>query len=282
MWTTRLLQLGQFRLDAGAMFGMIPRVVWMKWFPQGTIDDANRMPLGQNSLLLENNGKLVIVEVGIGDKLAPKERDLYAQSDQGIHHALHQIDCRPEDISAVIVTHLHFDHAGGLTRTGSGGHAGEAVLTFPNAEIICQRQEWHDAIENKSTMHKTYLRDHLTPDVAARLRAVDGDVEVLPGIHVVRMPGHTWGQQGVVVDGVGGKKICFVPDVLPTALHFRPTTNMAYDVEPYISMIERTKLLERANRENWTLVLDHEPGHPVFIAVPDPKTGHHTLAPASL
>lgn len=278
-WTPRLLQIGEFRLDAGCMFGLIPRVVWTKWFPAGVIDDANRMPLQQNSLLLEHGGKLVVVEVGIGDKTAPKERDIYAQRDMGIHAELAKIGCDVRDVSTVIVTHLHFDHAGGLTRMGDGG---KPVLTFPNAEVVTQRGEWNDALANKSTMHKTYLREHLGPNVAERVRLIDGEAEVLPGIRVLPMPGHTWGQQAVLINTPTGRTICFTPDVMPTALHARPTCNMSYDVEPYTSMLQRIALLERAEREKWTLVLDHEPGYPVFTVEHDADKGGHRLVKAEL
>lgn len=263
------------------MFGLIPRVVWTKWFPpQGprAIDEANRMPLQQNCLLLERDGKLVVVEVGIGDKMSPKERAIYSQADAGIHAALSSIHCDVKDVSTVIVTHLHFDHAGGLTRSGP---AGSPVLTFPNAQIITQRREWEDALANKSTMHKTYLREHLGPDVQERVRLVDGEQEVMPGIRVWPIPGHTWGQQAVIIE-TGKGPICYVPDVMPTALHCRPTCNMAYDVEPYTSMLSREALLSRAHKEGWTLVLDHEPGNPVFKVGQDREKGGWSLEATAL
>lgn len=248
------------------MFGLIPRVVWMKWFQAGVIDDANRMPLQTNSLLLESGGRLVVVEVGIGDKMSAKEHQMYAQEmtpaggPRCIHHALEEVGCRAEDISAVITTHLHFDHAGGLTRRGTGERP---VLTFPKATLHTQEQEWADALAGRSTMNKTYLPNHLTEEVRERTLPASGEREVLPGITVIPVPGHTWGQQVVRIETSRGP-VVFCNDVMPTALHCRPTTNLAYDVEPYTSMIERRKLLERAHREGWRLVLDHEAGHPVF------------------
>ncbi len=265
-WSARLLRLGEFRLDAGCMFGIIPRVVWTRW---ATPDEQNRLPLQQNSLLLERDGRLVVIEVGIGDKVGEKERRIYALEDRAAHDALDEAGCDPKDVDTVIVTHLHFDHAGGLTR--ASGDPAKPDLTFPNAEIITQRQEWEDAIANRSTMHKTYLREHLTRDVAERVRLVEGETEVLPDVWVVPMPGHTWGQQGVVFLDERGRKVCYVPDVMPTRYHCRPTTNLAYDVEAYTSMVVRQRLLERACDEGWLLALDHEHGHPFFIARPDER-----------
>ncbi len=272
-WNVTLLRAGEFRLDAGCMFGIIPSPVWRKWC---TPDAQNRMPLQTNSLLLERDGRLVVVEVGIGDKFDEKERSIYALGDRAIHDALHEVDCDPADIDAVIVTHLHFDHAGGLTRRGAGD--GGPVLTFPDAEVIVQRREWEDAIANRSTMHRTYLKEHLTPEVAERVTLVDGEDEVLPGVHVWNVPGHTWGQQAVRIDAGEGKQIVFVPDVMPTRWHSRPSACMAYDVEAWTSQQERVKLLRAAAEKGWTLVLDHEHGHPVFrVRVNPERPGEHLL-----
>ncbi|MEQ8850822.1 MAG: MBL fold metallo-hydrolase [Phycisphaerales bacterium] len=263
-WNWTLLRGGEFWLDAGAMFGIIPRMVWMRWL---TPDERNRLPLQQNSMLLEGGGKRVLIETGIGDKFGAKERDIYSQEDRAIHDAVEEAGCRVEDVDAVILTHLHFDHAGGLTRRGPDDRP---VLTFPNAEIIVQRQEWEDAIANRSTMHKTYLRNHLTPDVAERVRLVDGECEALPGITVWPTPGHTWGQQAVRFEDEKGYTRVFVPDVMPTRWHRLASACMAYDVETWTSQQERIRLLKRASEERWRLTLVHEHGHPHFISEPDP------------
>lgn len=296
-WRPTLLRLGRFYLDAGCMFGLIPKVVWSRWFPptpeEGGIDSLNRMPLQTNSLLLESSdGRLAVIEVGIGDKLAPKEQGIYTQEltpagrPRAVHDALHEVDASPRDISAVIVTHLHFDHAGGLTRldpASANPDSERPVLTFENADIFVQRQELDDALANRSTMHRTYLPSHLGEQMRRHARTIEGEREVLPGISVFPTPGHTWGQQCIKVAAPGGRTIVFVCDVMPTRLHARPTCNLAYDVEPYTSMIQRTALLDRAADEGWILVLDHEPGAPVFTVQRDhDKPGVHTLHPASL
>lgn len=279
-WSWRVLRAGEFWLDGGAMFGIIPRVVWMKWFPAdgpGAVDESHRIPMQCNCLLLESRGpgpkQLVVIETGIGDKFPDKERALYRQEDRSVQVALHEVGCDPKDVSHVICSHLHFDHAGGLTRraTPGAGPDDPPALVFPEARVVTQKREWEDALANKSTMHKTYLRNHLTAEVAERVTPVEGEREVVPGITVWPIPGHTWGQQGVRFTDERGRTVVFVPDVMPTRLHARPTTNMAYDVESYTSMQERARLLSRAARENWVLVLDHEHGHPVFGVREDGK-----------
>ncbi|MFM9959382.1 MAG: MBL fold metallo-hydrolase [Phycisphaerales bacterium] len=282
-WSWHLLRAGEFWLDGGAMFGIIPRPVWLKWFPASgpaAVDENHRIPMQCNCLLLESEGaagkQLVVIEVGIGDKFPPKERALYRQQDRTVHDALHELGCDPKDVSHVICSHLHFDHAGGLTRRASpnAGPDDPPALVFPNARVISQRREWDDALANKSTMHKTYLRNHLTPEVQERVVLIEGEREVLPGITAWPIPGHTWGQQAVRFTDTLGRTVVFVPDVMPTRLHARPTTNMAYDVESYTSMQQRALLLERAARENWLLVLDHEHGHTVFTVTGDGKGGY--------
>ncbi len=278
-WSWRLLRSGAFRLDGGSMFGVVPRVVWEKAVAP---DERNRIPVQSNTLLLEREGRLVVIEVGCGDKLGPKERDLYALEDRSVLDALNEAGADPSGVSTVIVTHLHFDHAGALTRRPRAGEPDRPILTFPNAEIVCQRQEWDDSKANRSTMTRTYLKDHLTEEVAERLRLIDGAspvtqtgpggpvafgqfvfTQVLPGIEVFRVPGHTWGQQAVRFTDRRGRVIVYTPDVMPTVHHVGQAYNMAYDVEPFVSGQMRARLLDAAASLGWLLAIDHEPGNPI-------------------
>lgn len=273
-WTWHVLRGGGFKLDGGAMFGIVPKPLWTRLVEP---DERNRIPLQQNSLLLETDGRLVVIEVGIGEKMDAKSRDIYAQENRTVVDALREAGRSPEEVSTVVVTHLHFDHAGGLTRLGEGGHA---VPTFPNAEVVAQRREWEDALANKSTMHSTYLRDHLDP-IADRIRLVDGEAEALPGLRVMPMPGHTWGQQAVLFTDDAGQTVIFPGDVMPTVNHAGLTYNMAYDMLPYENTQRKADLLRRAEAENWTIVLDHEPGDPIVRAeAREDKPGQYRLVSA--
>ena len=237
------------------MFGVVPKSIWSKFAPP---DEQNRIGLQTNCLLLDNGNTKVLVEAGFGDKWSDKERGYWDLQKRTVVDALGEAGCEPGEIDLVVVTHLHFDHAAALTVLDD---AGEPVPTFPNAEVVTQKQEWEDALANKSTMHRTYLRSHLDP-IADRVRPADGETELLPGLSVWPMPGHTWGQQAVRFHDNEGT-VCFPGDVMPTVHHAPPAYNMGYDMLPYRNMLSKTTLLEQAEGNGWRIVLDHDPGHPV-------------------
>jgi len=268
------------------MFGVIPKSIWSKLTPP---DDLNRIALQTNCLLLDDHeGTRVLIETGFGDKWSDKERGYYDLQHRTIADAIREIGLdtsAPGTINHIIVTHLHFDHAAGLTTPGPAGPPGqpslEPIPVFPNAPIHVQKTEWDDALGNKSTMSRTYLRSHLDP-IAGQVVLHDGAAEVFPGagIHVEPMPGHTWGQQAVLFDDEHGTVI-FPGDVIPTVNHIHPAFSLGYDMEPYTNMLTKQRLLHRAADEGIRLVLDHETGHAVVVIA---RTRDHAdrfeLAPA--
>lgn len=269
-----VLHNGLFKLDGGCMFGLLPKVVWSRWVD---VDDDNKFAMQQGSLLVETeDDKLVLLEVGLGNKLSPKDREIFAAEPRTVVDSLSEVGVAPEDIDAVFITHLHFDHAGALT-SGDDAHP-----TFPNAKVVIQRQEWEDAKANKSHMHATYLPSHLTDEIAERLELVDGEASPYAGITCLPSPGHTWGQQDVLIDTAEGP-LLFASDCIPTRFHSQPTTNLAFDVEPYTAMQHRTALIERAVKEQWLIMPNHDPERiPVYAFTPNPdKPGRYTLEQAS-
>lgn len=304
----RLLNAGRLLLDGGSMFGVVPRVVWTRTVSP---DERNRIALTHNCLLLESEGpdpelgrpRRVLIEAGTGDKLDAKMHDIFGLDGRTAESAVAEAGLDAGDIDAVLVTHLHFDHAGGLTRRCREGEAPDWTApspadasgdspgvkrTFPNARVWVQAREWRDALDNNSVMTRTYYRDHLLP-IEARVRLVDTPppfppgftpernelpriaaqlrrTETEPGIWVIRTPGHTWGQQAIGFTDVEGRTVVYTPDVLPTVWHAGPAYSLAYDVEPYTSMVTRHWYLEAASRLGWTLVLDHDPNTPVVRA----------------
>lgn len=263
IWSWQLLRAGAFRLDGGSMFGVVPKSIWSKIAEP---DEANRISLQTNCLLLDDGLRKILIETGFGGKWSEKERGFYDLEHRTVVDALHEINIDSADITHVVVSHLHFDHAGGLTHLNESG---DPVPSFPNAVIHVQKLEWEDALANKSTMTRTYLRSHLDP-IQEQVQLVDGDVEILPGsdIRAWRMPGHTWGQQAIVFRDEHGA-VCFPGDVMPTVNHVGLAFNMGYDMEPYTNMLSKRELLTRVADENWRLVLDHEPGNPVVRVMQD-------------
>lgn len=324
----QLLDGGPLLLDGGSMFGVVPRVVWSRTV---TPDDANRIALRHNCLLLtgvENDPELgrprrVVIETGTGDKLDEKMTKIFGLDPAlTVHAAVEGAGVDPAEIDDVIVSHLHFDHAGGLTRRctpsespdmtlterDASGDATEVRLTFPNARVHTQRREWADAIANDAVMTKTYYRDHLLPlklplaDGSPRLRLADcpppfgpgltphrdqlprtsvtaRTTEILPGIGVFLVPGHTWGQQAVTFTDANGRTVVFTPDVLPSVNHLGQAYSLAYDVEPYTSMLSKRWLLTEAAERGWTLAIDHEPQTPM-VSVAANDRGWFDLTPA--
>jgi glyoxylase-like metal-dependent hydrolase (beta-lactamase superfamily II) len=270
-WSWTLLRAGLFRLDGGGMFGVLPKTIWSRFV---TPDEHNRIPVQANCLLLEDGETKVLIEAGYGDKWSEKERGYWDLERRTVADAVREAGIDPQAIDHVIVTHLHFDHAAGLTELNA---AGEPAPVFPNARVHVQKREWDDALANRSTMTRTYLRTHLEP-IAHLIETADGEGEILPGITVQPMPGHTWGQQAVRFADEQGV-VCFPGDVLPTINHVGPTFSMGYDMEPYTNMQSKHELLVRAEGEGWRLALDHEPGEALVHVAAD--GGRFTLAPAS-
>jgi glyoxylase-like metal-dependent hydrolase (beta-lactamase superfamily II) len=293
----QLVRAGTLWLDGGSMFGVVPRVTWNKSF---STDDRNRIELAHNCLLLTRDDdptQRILIESGSGNKFDAKHRDIYGLSDFAIHDALKQIGTQPEDISHVILSHLHFDHAGGATCLDAHG---QSVPTFPKARVHVQQREWDDAIANNSVMTRTYLRENLDPirehakfidspppypighvptrGESPRLDLVDRLREIVPGIFGLRVPGHTWGQQAILFLDERNRPMVFTPDIMPTVHHVGAAYNLAYDVEPFVSTNTRRWFLQAAVENEWTLILDHEMKTPA-VSVSEDDKGWYKLTP---
>ena len=280
-WQTRILRAGSFRLDGGSMFGVIPRTIWSTW---STPDESNRIALDCNCALLEDGEHTVLVETGFGVKWKARDRGIFAMEERSVIDALREIGVDPSRITHVILSHLHFDHAGGLTRWAipDRGDDGGFEPNFPEARIIVQRRELEDAMQNRSTMTRTYLRSHLDP-VSDRFDVVDGVAEPLPGLIVRPVPGHTWGQQSVAWSDLE-RKFVFPGDLCPTLQHAHPSASMAYDMEPWTSMREKQAFFRDCVEEGRLVLLDHDPTTPlarVIESAENPGRFHLEAAPES-
>ncbi len=226
----RYLDGGHFGLDGGAMFGVVPKVLWEKKSPP---DERNRIRMRANSLLVRAQGKTILVETGNGTKWDAKQRAIYnVQDGDPLMDSLDRAGVQPDQIDLVINTHLHFDHCGGNTRV-----VNDRVLpTFRRARYVVQRTELEHAMNPTDRDRASYFTENFAPISKLGLwDLVDGDVEILPGISVARIPGHNAGIQAVVISG-GGKTLAFVADLIPTRHHLPLPWIMAYDLYPLQSL----------------------------------------------
>ena len=265
------LEAGLVRLDGGAMFGVVPKPLWERRIPA---DERNRIPLSMRCLLVETPDALVLIETGLGNKENEKFLDIYgvenAPSDprhpDRLHEAIAAAGFSAADVTTVIDTHLHFDHAGGNTfRDGEG----QVRLSFPNATYHVQAGEWEWAHRANERTAASYLPHNFDPVMeAGRLKLVEGEVEIVPGISVYRTPGHCPHHQSVIVTSEG-ETACFLADVVPTMAHLPLPWIMGYDVEPLVTLESKRALLRRAVDERWLLVSTHDPFTPWGTAVAD-------------
>ncbi len=252
-YTLHALDTGRFALDGGAMFGIVPRVLWERRIAP---DARHRIPLAARCLLIEGEGRRILVDTGLGDKMDARFAELYAV-DRGaatLERSLAARGLAPSDITDVILTHLHFDHAGGATVRGGG----RARAAFPEATYYVQQQHWDWAHDPHPREAASFLPDNYDPLAEeGRLQLLSGEQELFPGVHLHVVDGHTRGQQLVRIGG-GGAAVLFAADLVPTAAHLPAAWVMGYDIAPLTSVDEKTRLLEQACREGWTLVFEHD------------------------
>lgn len=255
--TVTSLDGGSFRLDGGAMHGVVPKTLWSKLV---SCDERNRCEYSTRCLLIEGRGHRTLVETGNGDKFPPKLKDIYGiDHERAIHVALREAGVAPGDIDTVVMTHLHFDHSGGTTRRTPTG-AVEPV--FRRARHVVQSREWEDATHPHERNRASYLPENVFPLAAhGLLDLVDGEHEVAPGVRVLPTPGHTAGHQSVLVGDPDGPRVLFLGDVVPTAVHTRLPWIMAYDLEPARTLETKRALFRRAIDEGWIVAWGHDREH---------------------
>jgi glyoxylase-like metal-dependent hydrolase (beta-lactamase superfamily II) len=245
-----------FRLDGGAMFGVVPKVLWERKLPA---DSRNRVRLATNCLLVRGGGFIALVESGLGDRWDARARDMYAIDDRtSVESSLAALGVQPDDVDALVLSHLHFDHAGGSTRR----EGNRAVPAFRNATLYVQAEELAHARAPHERDRASYRRDDWEPWAeAGRLEALTGEVEVRPGVTVVPVRGHNAGMQAIRVESEGNVAFYFA-DALPTSAHVPVPWIMGYDLYPLDLIENKKRLLASAVREGWLCVFEHDPDVP--------------------
>ena len=244
----------RFRLDGGTMFGVVPRPLWEK---VSSPDARNRVALACNCLLVQQDQDLTLVDTGCGDTFTPREHEVFA-FDPGhtLTRALGDAGFTPDQVTRVVLTHLHFDHAGGALELVNG------VLRplFPRATYLVQRGEWTAALQGLSIMKSSYRPEALLPlEASGQLKFLDGDADLDGQISTWVTGGHTAHHQGVLVRS-GGETLVYPGELVPTRAHLRPHWNMAYDMFPFHTLTHKKAMLARALAEGWIIAWDHDPG----------------------
>jgi len=248
-----------FGLDGGAMFGIIPQPLWSRTNPP---DDNNRIDLACRCLLVQYSDRNVLIDVGIGTKWSDKERGIFNIGDQdpGLEASLGERELAPEEIDDVVLTHLHFDHAGGVSRFADDGET--VVASFPEATHWVQRRQWSWANSpsprDEGSFRPEDFRFFEERDGAPTLNLVDGIDEIMPGIEVLPLHGHTFGMQAVRVE-TRHDTFVYLADLIPTTSHMGDPYVMGYDLQPLETVEEKREMLHRASRNDWILHFEHDP-----------------------
>jgi len=232
------------------MFGIVPKALWDREKPA---DERNRVALDMNCLLIRDGaGNVVVVETGAGPKLTARSQEIFGIDEPPrLLGELARRGVRPDEVTLVVNTHLHFDHAGGNTyRDG----AGAVLRSFPNARYLVQRRELEFARHTNERTAASYLPHNFEP---VSFELLDGEAEPLPGIRCLPTPGHVPFHQSVLVAS-GGERACFLADLVPTTAHLPLPWIMGYDLEPLVTLESKRRLYARAEAEGWLLVFEHD------------------------
>jgi glyoxylase-like metal-dependent hydrolase (beta-lactamase superfamily II) len=278
-----LVNDGEFRLDGGAMFGVIPRVMWEKAKPA---DERNRIRMATNCLLVARGEELLLIDTGLGDKHDARFRDMFGLDPQAVRlpDQIRRAGYRPEQVTQVLLTHLHFDHCG--WNTSADAPDADPAPTFPNATYWIEKGEVEHARHPNERDRASYDGRNWEPLFAAGMvRLFDGDAgaEPLPGVRAVRAPGHNDSMCIVLLDGgdsaapFGGKAV-FLADLVPTVAHVAYPWIMSYDLFPVTTLAQKKHWLPRLAEEGQLAVFQHEAEEPLGQLVEE-KPGRYRSVP---
>lgn len=263
---------GEFRLDGGAMFGVVPRVLWEKEKPP---DERNRIRMGTNCLLVERGDDLLLIDTGIGDKHEERFLDNYGLPPGAtrLPESIRQAGYELEDVTHVVLTHLHFDHCGWNTRRDGG--AGRLVPTFPKARYWLQSGEVEHGRHPNERDRASYFPENWEPLFEAHVVELFHDeAEPIPGVKAVRTPGHNSDMCIVLLDGGHDRKAVFWADLVPTSAHVPYPWIMSYDLYPLTTLENKKRWLPQAAEGGWLCVFEHDPEVP-FARLVEDKPGRY-------
>ncbi|MEJ5304920.1 MAG: MBL fold metallo-hydrolase [Ignavibacteria bacterium] len=246
------IKSGLFRLDGGAMFGVVPKVLWNKLNPA---DDLNRINLTTRSLLLISDQRKILVDTGLGNKFDEKFKNIYAIENLPIDVALIKKGINPEEITDVIITHLHFDHTGGSTKIEND----RIIPTFLNAKYYIQKSHFDWALNPSDKDRASFIKQDFLPlKEFNQIVFTDGDFKLDDEIEILISNGHTPNQQHLKVSD-GTTTLFYCGDLIPTSAHIPYPYVMSYDLYPLTTIEEKKRILPQAFEENWILFFEHDP-----------------------
>ncbi len=255
----------EFRLDGGAMFGVVPRNLWSRVCPP---DEQNRIRMNMNCVFIEAGDQRILIETGIGEKWSAKQTEMFGITrERSLADSLRSAaGVEPDSITIVINTHLHFDHAGGNTALNGDG---PAVSAFRNARYFVSRSEVEHAENPSERDRASYLPDNWQPLVSTgQLELKEADYEVVPGLRMETHPGHNRSMQCWRLNG-GGQTLFGFADLVPTRAHVPFAWIMGYDLYPVETLEVKKKLLPQAAREGWACLFYHDPDEPLCQLIED-------------
>ena len=245
---------GTYRLDGGAFFGVVPKIMWEK---KVKADAQNYVPVGLNSVVVRTGRETILVETGIGNKLPERLIKIFGQPAQLLDN-LAAAGISPEDIDIVINTHLHFDHCGWNTVQ----RGDKVVSTFPKAKYYAPEGEWQHGRRQLERDAISYISDNYDPLIkSGQMELLSGDREIVPGISVKVFPGHTEHMQAVIIKS-GGQTACYISDLIPTSAHIDLTWGMAFDLFPLETIESKNRYYAQAIPEKWLTMFTHDPNVP--------------------
>jgi len=252
----RTISGGNYWIDGGSMFGVVPRTVWTRCI---SVDDKSRILQRTSCVLVQTGRENVLIDTGYGSKLTEKERGNFsAEPGEPLVESLTAVGLTVSDIDVVVLSHLHFDHAGGATRFDESGRA---VPTFPNASYVVQRHEWVTATAEYPELRAAYHQPNFLPlKDCGQLRLIDGNVEIVPGLRAWVTGGHTEAHQAIVIKS-GGEGAIYLGDICPTFRHLPSLWCIAYDLELLKLRRIKPEVLGTCVDRGWWALCDHDPDH---------------------
>ncbi|MEO1022681.1 MAG: MBL fold metallo-hydrolase [Bacteroidota bacterium] len=250
------IETGDFKLDGGAMFGVVPKTLWSKHIP---VDELNRITMTMRCLLIKSNqtNKLYLIDNGLGTKFNQKMTDIYEidTSVREMFRSFEEHGFTPADVTDVIFTHLHFDHCGGSTFVNDQG---DLELTFPNAQYHVHSAQWETAFAPNAREKASFFKENLEPiKQSNRVQLIEDNHEFEEGLSGLTVNGHTKGQFLPKIEG-DGTTLVFAADLIPTHVHVPLPWVMGYDMYPTETLLEKERFLREASTNNWYLFLEHD------------------------